>query len=188
MSTAHCTITAVDIEGFGRHTRTNTNQVRVRRGLYRAIQSSFDAASIPWASCRCEDRGDGALVLAPAEVRKTLFTERLPEELVDALAQHNRSHPVEEQIRLRLAVHAGEITYDDHGVTAASITHTFRLLEAPRFKTTVAHSSCVLAIIGSTWFYDEVIRHSEPSQPHAYASTNIRNKETTTRGWIRLLS
>src|SRR5689334_16176178 len=85
LTTAHCTIVIVDIEGFGRLIRTNTNQVRIRRGMYRAIEHAFEAAGIPWVSCRHEDRGDGVLVLAPAEIPKRLFAERMPEALVEAL-------------------------------------------------------------------------------------------------------
>lgn len=188
LTTAHCTIAAVDIEGFGQHSRNNINQVRVRHGMYRAMQSAFDTAGVPWASCRREDRGDGVLILVPADVPKALFVDRLPDTLVEALVGHNRIHPVEEQIRLRLALHAGEINYDDHGVTGSSITHTFRLLDADALKRALVESSAVLAVIGSAWFFDEVIRHSEGSRAASYKPVDVTNKETTTQAWIRLLS
>lgn len=187
LTTAHCTIAAVDIEGFGQHSRNNINQVRVRSGMYRAMRQAFDTAGIPWSSCRCEDRGDGALVLAPAQVPKALFVDRLPDTLAQGLAKHNRTHPSEEQIRLRLALHAGEINYDDHGVTGSSINHTFRLLDADMVKAALAESSAILAIIGSAWFFDEVIRHSESSHATSYRPGDVTNKETSTRAWIRLL-
>jgi hypothetical protein len=186
-TTAHCTIVATDIAEFGQYSRNNTNQVRIRRGMYRAMQQAFDAADIPWISCRREDRGDGVLILAPADVSKAMFVDHLPNALVDALTRHNRIHPVEERIRLRLALHAGEVNYDEHGVTGSSITHTFRLLDAEVVKRTFAEVSAVLAIIGSAWFFDEVIRHSEWSHARSYRPVDITNKETTTQAWIRLL-
>ncbi|MFE0021291.1 hypothetical protein [Amycolatopsis sp. NPDC059021] len=187
-ATAHCTIVTVDIEGFGRHTRNNTNMVRIRHGLYLAMRYAFDSAGIPWDSCRREDRGDGVLVLAPAEIPKTLFADHLPGTLLTALAWHNKIHPAEEQIRLRLAVHAGEINYDEHGVTGASIVHTFRILDSPELKRALEETSAVLAVAGSAWFFDEVIRHSEGSCAQAYKPAAITNKETTTQAWIRLLT
>ena len=63
----HRTIVAVDVEGFGDRCRTLPHQVAVREGLYRALQQAFCAASIPWAECHREDRGDGVLILAPPE-------------------------------------------------------------------------------------------------------------------------
>src|ERR1700742_3891005 len=89
----HYTIIVVDIVGFGDLRRSNSSQLRVRRGLYRALQQAFDAAGIPWQRCRREDRGDGVLILAPAYVPKALFVERLPEPLAATLAEHNKHHP-----------------------------------------------------------------------------------------------
>jgi hypothetical protein len=151
------------------------------------MQHAFDAAGIPWVSCRREDRGDGVLILAHANVSKALFVDYLPNTLVDALTKHNRIHPTEEQIRLRLALHAGEINYDEHGVTGSSITHTYRLLDADVVKSALAESSAILAVIGSAWFFDEVIRHSEWSHARSYRAADITNKETSTQAWVRLL-
>ncbi|NKE62146.1 hypothetical protein FXN61_37530 [Lentzea sp. PSKA42] len=187
LTTAHCTIVAADIEGFGQHNRNNINQVRIRHGMYKAMQAAFDAAGIPWSSCRREDRGDGVLVLASADVRKTLFVDHLPNALVEALKRHNRIHPPRERIRLRLALHAGEINYDQHGVTGSAINHTSRLLDAEVLRSALANSSAVLAVIGSAWFFDEVIRHSELSHAKAYRRAEVSNKETTTQAWVRLL-
>lgn len=187
LTTAHRTILAADIDGFGAYSRNNTNQVRLRRGLYGALRYALDAAGVPWHSCRREDRGDGLLMLAAADVPKSAFADRVPGALVEALVRHNRTHPVEERIRLRLVLHAGEVTYDDHGVTSSSITHTFRLLEANTVRATLTESSAVLAVVGSAWFYDEVIRHSEWSEARSYRRTTVATKETSAEAWIRLL-
>jgi hypothetical protein len=187
VTTAHRTIAVADINGFGQRWRTNANQVRLRSGMYSAMQHAFDGAGIGWSSCFREDRGDGVLVLAQAEVPKTLFVDRLPAALADALTEHNGTHPWEERIHLRLALHAGEVNFDDHGVTSAAINHAFRLVEAEAFKCALAESSAVLAIVGSAWFFDEVIRHSEQSHATSYRPAEIVNKETSTQGWIRLL-
>lgn len=187
LTTVHRTIIAADIEGFGRHSRNNTNQVRIRHGMYRAMQQAFEAVGIPWHSCRREDRGDGVLVLASAEVSKALFVDDLPIVLVDELTRHNKSHPPAERIRLKLALHAGEVNYDQHGVTGSSITHTFRLVDADVLKSALTESSAVLAIISSAWFFEEVVRHSEGSCSRSYRQAEVANKETTARAWIRLV-
>ncbi|SEQ76501.1 hypothetical protein [Lentzea albida] len=187
LNTAHCTIIAADIEGFGQHHRNNANQVRLRHGMYEAMRASFDAAGIPWSECRREDRGDGVLVLASADVRKRLFADHLPDALVEALSSHNRLHPPRERIRLRLALHAGEVNFDLHGVTGSAINHTFRLLDSDVLKTALGSSSAALAIISSAWFFDDVIRHNELSRAKTYRQVEAVNKETQTQAWIRLL-
>ena len=180
----HRTIVVVDVEGFGDLSRTNAHQVAVRAGLYRAMREAFGRAGISWDECGHEDRGDGVFVLVPAEVPKGLLAGSLPSALVTALCAHNVAHPGPERIRLRMALHAGEVRYDEHGVTAASVTLAFRLLEAAALKAALAGSPGVLAVIVSSWFFEEVVRHS--SAAPAYRPIEVAVKETTTTGWICL--
>jgi len=181
----HRTIVAVDVEGFGDRRRTNRNQLAVRQGLYGAMCEAFRDARIPWVDRDHEDRGDGMFILVSSEVPKSLFVESLPTALVSALLRHNGAHPDLEQIRLRVALHAGEVNYDEHGATAASINLAFRLLESDPVKEALASSPGVLAVITSSWFFEEVVRHS-PANATAYHPVSVTVKETTTTGWICL--
>jgi tetratricopeptide (TPR) repeat protein len=182
----HRTIVVVDVEGFGDRRRTTPHQLAVREGLYCALRQAFDHTGIPWGACRHEDRGDGVLFLAPAETPKGPFVETLPYALVAALREHNNTHPAEEQIRLRMVLHAGEVVYDDQGVTAGSINLAFRLLEARPLKVALAESPGVLALVTSGWFFEEVVRHSPIIDPATYRPIRIVVKETSTVGWICL--
>ena len=181
----HRTIVAVDVEGFGDRHRTNRNQVAIRDGLYGAMREAFLQAGIPWNDRDHEDRGDGMFILVGSEVPKSLFVESLPSSLVSALRTHNGTHSDLEQIRLRMALHAGEVNYDQHGATAVSINLTFRLLESAPVKGALADSSGVLAVIASSWFFEEVIRHNAIVAA-GYAPVPVVVKETTTTGWICL--
>ena len=179
----HRTIVVVDIEGFGDRRRTNRNQVAVRNGLYKIMQDAFYQAGIPWADDRHEDRGDGVFVLIPGDIPKSLFVESLPSALVAGLREHNASHPQEERIRLRMALHAGEVNYDEHGVTAASINLAFRLVEAEGLKASLANSEGLLALITSSWFYEEVVRNGA-ANANEFRRIWVRVKETSTVAWI----
>jgi hypothetical protein len=180
----HRAIVVVDVEGFGDQLRTNPHQVALRDGLYRAMQDAFGRAGIPWDNCGHEDRGDGVFVLVPAEVPKALLAESLPPALVTALRAHNDGHPKPERIRLRMALHAGEVHYDQHGVTAVAVNLAFRLLDAGPLKAALASSSGVLAVIVSSWFFEEVVRHGDSAA--GYRPVEVAVKETTTTGWICL--
>ncbi len=182
----HRTILVVDVAGFGDHRRNNVDQVAVRTGLYGSLREAFRAAGISWADCETEDRGDGALILAPAEVPKGPFVEALPGALVAALHAHNRCHRVEEQVRLRMALHAGEINYDEHGVTSASINLAFRLLDSAELKAELAESGGVLALITSLWFFEEVVRNSPHCDTTTYRSVCVSVKETSATAWLHV--
>ncbi|MFD8496832.1 ATP-binding protein [Amycolatopsis sp. NPDC059657] len=178
----HRTILVVDVAGFGDLRRTNLHQVAVHGGLYRVLTRAFAAAGIPWNVCEDEDRGDGALVLIPPGVPKSLLVEALPGALLDSLREHNRAHRAEEQIRLRMALHAGEIHYDEHGVVGRPVNLTFRLLELPVLKRALADSGGLLAVVTSAWFYDEVVWHSRERDD--YHQVRAKAKETDTTAWI----
>jgi tetratricopeptide (TPR) repeat protein len=182
----HRTIVVVDVEGFGDQRRNNAHQVAVRAGLYRVMREAFGRAGIFWDDCSVEDRGDGVFVLVPAEVPKGLLAEYLPPALVTGLRGHNGAHPRPERMRLRMALHAGEVHYDEHGVTGASVNLAFRLLDAAALKAALAGSPGVLAVIVSSWFFDEVVRHSPSGAEAGYRRVQVAVKETTATGWVCL--
>lgn len=182
----HQTVCAMDVAGFGGLGRTRSNHVAIRDGMFRAVEQAFVQAGIPWSECYQESAGDSILALAPVEVGKGAFAEKLPHTLVSALRAHNETHPPEEEINLRLALHAGEITYDSRGVTSPAIIHACRLLDAPPLKEALATSPGPLAMIASTWFYDEVIRHHSQHEPELYRQVIIEVKETNGHAWLRV--
>jgi tetratricopeptide (TPR) repeat protein len=182
----HRTILVVDVEGFGDHHRRDPHQVAVREGLYTSLQNAFQSTGIRWADCSHEDRGDGVFILASPEIPKALFVEALPLALVKALSAHNSAHRAEERIRLRMALHAGEIVLDDYGATATAINLAFRLLDASALKETLAGSPGVLALIVSDRFFDDVVRHGTETDATRYRPFRVRVKETSTVAWIAL--
>lgn len=182
----HRTILVIDVERFGDARRTNPHQVIVRDALYRVVQRALAKAGISWAACRHEDRGDGMLVLASAEIPKALFVDTVPDVVAAGLRQHNQRHPVEEQIRLRMALHAGEVQFDRHGVTSAAVNHTFRLVDAQQLRTALARSPGALALITSRWFFEDVVRHSAIVDPATFRPVWVAAKETSTAAWIAL--
>lgn len=180
----HRTIVIVDVEGFGDRRRTNPRQLAIRAGLYESLGAAFDAAGVPWEACEHEDRGDGVFVLVPPEVPKARIAERLPPALVGALVAHNAAHPGRERIRLRVALHAGEVHRDDNGVTSAAVNLAFRLLDAPALKRSPAASPGVPALIASSWFFEDVVRHSDVLDARTFRPVRVAVKETTTEAWI----
>lgn len=182
----HRTVLVVDVERFGSYHRTNPDRLVVRNALYRALRGSLARVGVVWNDCHREDRGDGVLVLVPSEVAKSLLVEWLPDHLVASLTEHNHSHGVGEQMRLRMALHAGEIHHDSHGVVGEAVNHACRLIDAPALKSALADSAGTLAVIVSSWFFTEVVRHCPGADAAAYRPVRVVEKETDTTGWIHL--
>ena len=175
----HRTILVVDVERYGSPTRTDRDRVAIRASLYRFLE-----ATLPWADCDSQNCGDGVLVVIPPTVPKSVLIESLPDRLTSELRTHNATHDGAQQIRLRLALHAGEVRYDDHGVVGTPVNHAFRLLDSTAFKTEFARSEGPLGVITSSWFFEEVVRHSDLS--FEYRPIRVTVKETDTVAWVRL--
>jgi hypothetical protein len=183
----HRAILIVDVESFSDPARTNAHQLAVRDGMYRALRQSFARARISWADCAVEDRGDGVLVLVSPEVPKSRLVTRVPVRLAEMLDRHNAACPVPERIRLRMALHAGEVHQDAHGFAGTSVNRAFRLVEAPPSRTALRTSSGVVALIVSDWFYDEVVRHHPAAGPSCFRQVRVVMKETEMTAWVRVL-
>ena len=183
----HCAILIVDVERFADPARTNAHQLAVRDAMYQALRQSFSSGRISWADCVTEDRGDGVLVLIPPVVPKSWLVTRLPAYLAEALVRHNAARPEQERIRLRMALHAGEVHQDPHGFAGVSINRAFRLIEAPASRAALRDSSGVVALIVSDWFYDEVVRHYPAAGPSYFRQVHVVMKETEMTAWVRVL-
>ncbi|WP_211363424.1 NACHT domain-containing protein [Saccharothrix saharensis] len=176
----------VDVEGFGSPDRTLPHQLRTRAGLYEVVREALAAAGVPWDGCYHEDRGDGVVVLVPPEYPKAPLVEVLPGALARAASRHNdRSHGAA-RARLRLAVHAGEVAFDEHGATSTSLTTAFRLLDAAPLKRALAESPGVVAVIVSESIFQEVVRQSAIVDPATFRPVEVAVKEVRERAWISL--
>jgi hypothetical protein len=182
----HHLIVVADIEGFGDPRRTEPHLRAVREGLDAVMRATFAAARLPWEDCYREVRGDAIFALVPAEADKAAFVETALPTLVTQLRVHNETHPEAQRIRLRVALHAGEVGYDAHGVTSASVIRAFRLCDAPSLKAALAGSPGVLAVIASEWLFDEVVRHIPAVAPGSWRSVPVAVKEVDATGWITL--
>jgi hypothetical protein len=182
----HRAIMVVDVERFGDPARTNLNQLAIREALYKALTAAFAESGIGWDSCASEDRGDGALILIPPEIPKACLVTGLPGMLAAAVSRHNTGSSVPERMRLRMALHAGEVYRDAYGVSGAAVNHAFRLAEAPAVRSALAASPGVLALIVSDWYFTEVVRHDPAAEPGSYRQVRVIVKETTATGWIRV--
>jgi NB-ARC domain/Tetratricopeptide repeat len=183
----HRSVLVIDVEKFGDPARTNADQVAVQDGMYLALEGALASAGVSRQGCVIEDRGDGALVLISPEVPKSWLVTRLPVRLAAALGDHNAACSVNARIRLRMALHAGEIHPDGYGVTGSAVNRTFRLVEAPALKSALDDSAGMLALIVSDWFYDEVVRHEPAAEPECYRPVHAVVKEKRAAAWIRVL-
>jgi hypothetical protein len=181
----HCVLFAVDIAQFTGDGRDDEVQLALREALYRLLIESFEGSGIPWRACVHEDRGDGVIVVIPAHMPTITVVDPLIKEIGTRLRRHNRLSSRVAQVRLRLAVHIGEVYRDGHGLAGKAVNHLFRMLDAPDLRQALRLSGTGLALIVSDYVYQSVI-HGGPgnADPAAYSEVIVRVKQFEARAWL----
>lgn len=179
-------ICVVDLEKFGADSRTQQNRMAIRRGMHTVVETAFTRAGIPWQASYRRDTGDGILIAVPAAgANKSAFVGELLTTLTELLDEHNETH-ADEVIRLRLALHVGEIAFDGFGPDGPGFIHATRLIDAAPLKAALAQSAKPLAVITSAYVHHEVVKQHDEHAPDAYRQVTVQVKETTGYGWIRV--
>jgi len=185
MAEAHRTIVAVDIERFSDPSRNSVALTRRRAGMYDVLDRAFTDAEIEFDQCTVEDRGDGALILVPPRFSRVRLVNSLPDRLTDALRRYNSTAPEESGLRLRVALHVGEVRQDDFGVVGLAVVDASRLVSSPQLKQEVRSAGEPIGLIVSDLFYRSVIANAPETDPDSYRMVHVRAKETDLTAWLR---
>ncbi|WP_308014120.1 adenylate/guanylate cyclase [Streptantibioticus parmotrematis] len=176
----HALVLVTDVEAFS--PRSDVEQMRVREDLYRELRAAFGPQA--WRACRCEDRGDGVLVVVPPGVPKAaVFGEALPA-LDAALACRRRGDPT---LRLRVAAHAGDVRFDGHGMGGHAVNHAFRLAQSEPLRAALARARGDSALLVSDALHETLAHDGHPGvDPAAFHPVDVEVKETRARGWLHV--
>ncbi|HKS44892.1 MAG TPA: hypothetical protein VJT49_07195 [Amycolatopsis sp.] len=184
------TRTILSLDAEGSTTRTNTGRALLRRVMYQLLEEALRVSGItPEHHDDFSDRGDGVLVLIRPvdEAPKTLLLTTVIPTLSALLAEHAAREP-DQRLRLRAAVHAGEVHYDDRGCYGEDIDLTFRLLNAPALKRTLRQADAPLVLAVSQDIYRSLIRHGyEGIDGNAFEPLmRVRMAGRWVRGWVQV--
>lgn len=172
------TLIGLDIRGFSDPGRNATDQLSLRRRMYDITLSAFAMGGMRWRDFYHEDRGDGALIIAPSSISGASFLTPFAHHLAALLHRDNTSTSETGRMKLRVAVHRGHTYRDAHGVTGQPLNHLFRLLNAPDFTKAFAATDADLALITSEEFFNATIAGNALINPGAYQPLTITCKET----------
>lgn len=177
---------AFDIQGFSRPDQRT--RVTLRTALRDLLSQSLSSAGINWTQLEMADFGDGALVLLDPQVSKTRPLYPLLSQLARSLARHNSTLPSTARLRLRLAVHSGEVQRTRHGFVGEDLDVAFRLLSARTLRSRLARSSADLVLIISDRVYERAIVHPRTRDGHYEFPTRPGQRRTRHRQGMGLSS
>ncbi|WP_285497009.1 cyclic nucleotide-binding domain-containing protein [Actinomadura sp. NBRC 104425] len=185
----NCTILFTDIVGFSGAHRTDEDRLVVRRVMYDLLRGALEHSDVPWEPCHREDRGDGALVIVPAEIPTRRVVDPMLARLTAGLRRHNRTAGEATRFQLRVALHVGPVVPDDQGVSGLAIIQTARLLDAPVLREWLDRTQADVGFIASAYVYEFVIAHAPgPVNPASYQRVTCKVKDAELTGWMHLSS
>jgi hypothetical protein len=160
----------------------------IRAVLEQACHAAFGAAGLDWDRCRRQDTGDGFHLVAPPGVQKRRLLHPALPGLATLLRAHNGRAPENLRIRLRVALHAGEIRLDpDGGASGSPFEILARLLNAAPLRTALldAPDSVPIAAILSQHFGEETVGHfGVGPAADAFVPVDVQEKAYRGQGWI----
>lgn len=177
--------------GIGDSTaRTDMAKADLRYAMYDMLDNALCSSGIiPAYRDNFIDRGDGVLTLIRPvdQVPKTLLLNQVVPTLESLLCNHNAGLP-SRYIRLKVAVHAGEVHYDRGGCFGEALDITCRLLDAPEVKRTLVRVMPPLALVVSEMIYQSVVRHDyQGIDGRAFEGRVVVNVAGQChRGWIKI--
>ena len=179
----HMSIVVVDVTGFGR--LDNLSQLQVRRSLNLAVRRAFRRAGIRW-SLSIEDRGDGMIILVPAQKSTVEVLDPVLPVLAAQIRRHNESAHL--RIRLRISVHVGVVHRDATGWVGSDLTTACRLVDSPVVRLHLhRRPEADLVVAVSEQVYQGVVAHRyRRLDPAAYEPVHVSVKELSTRAWVQV--
>ncbi|WP_460999991.1 hypothetical protein [Streptomonospora sediminis] len=176
--------------------RGNVALRQIRAALMAALRAAFERSGIAWADCIRDDLGDGIRVAAPAGLAKSVLIHPLIHELAVRLRAHNRTAAPQTAVRVRVALHAGEVYVGGQGgaggatsAVGSPLEILARMVDAPALKTALAEApeGVSVALLLSQHFYDETVRHGYAGiDPDTFHKIAFTTKEYTADAWLHL--
>lgn len=168
--------------------RGETHLQAIRTVLRSTLSGCFADAGLDEETFVRLDTGDGYYFVAPPGLPKARLLYPLLPELSTKIREHNLKSPPGTQLRVRVALHAGEIRFDSDGTVSGSPFETLaRLLDSGplRQATQDGASGTPVAAILSSHYYEETAVHGyEGLAADAFTAAQVQVKEYSGQAWL----
>jgi hypothetical protein len=174
----------ISIEGYGRHGAQE--QYCARQGLNSVLEAASAASGVEWTTWSRQSSGDGEMAVLPPGIDTAQFIGGFVSGLKSALSAHNqKSVP---RLRLRVAMHEGNVRTEPSGFVGATVVTAARICEAAEVRQHLAaQSGTDLVLAVSDIVYQDVIGHDvDGLAPSCFTRTAVTNpqKGFTVIAWV----
>lgn len=167
--------------------RPAVNAANIQDALRRMEDRALASARIDRLLVKRQARGDGAILALPGDVAKELITSQFAEALREAVEEHDAECDSQESIRIRLALHAGDVIEGEGEWAGQAVVAACRLVDSAVIKRVLAASvPSPLALIVSSDWYNAVVKEGYVSR-QGYREVWVQEKTFAGRAWVKVL-
>ncbi|WP_250284134.1 hypothetical protein [Frankia sp. CiP1_Cm_nod2] len=180
-------LVVVDIEGSSE--RDTPTQVDLRHRLKLVVEDGLDAVGLSarhGTAPSIQDRYDSLLIAIDPAVSLADLTDTFLDRLATALRHDRKRASPAARMRLRVAIHDGDVLIDDDVISGRHAVEVCRLVDAdPLREAFTAAPEADLAVIVSDRVYQSVVAEDYGRvPPSAYQRVDVTIKSLRTRAWI----
>ncbi len=184
-------IMVADIESWS--SRDSHTQKNLRQRLREVLNLAFAESGLPWrkwadAAVSAADRGDGLLIVIPPNVSIVRLLDPFVDRLEVALRHDRKLHSEPARMRLRLAIHDGEVLAESSGWAGHDVIEACRLVEAEPLRQALRdYPEANVAVIVSERVHRGAVRDGYGSiRPETFTEVDVAVKTFRSRAWIHL--
>ncbi len=154
----------------------------------RLLSEACRSAGIDRGHWHRQPQGDGEFALVPADVPKPLLVDDFVGHLVSGLRRYNRDQMPPTRMRLRVAMHHGEVRRGRMGYSGELPVLLSRLLGSDALREALnAVPAADLVLILSDRMYEDAVRDGyRRLVPESFRRVRVVSKNFDGHGWIHL--
>jgi hypothetical protein len=177
---------AADVVSYSR--RSNAETELLQRDLVDVLSRARRAAGIRDAVVRPQPQGDGQFTVLPVGIDESAVIPALLHELGAGLAERDTAVPVEERMRLRVALHRGLVKEGSNGWVGSAAIAVHRILDSKPLRTAVTDhpAACYVLALPDVLFRDVIVHAVEPPRAAQFREmlVDLPEKNFIERAWF----
>ncbi len=180
------TVLALDAVRFSQ--RGTLVQLAWRRGLREVVEQALERTGIPADAVRLQDRGDGFLGVVAAGIPKARIAADFVRELRIALRAYNRTRNDTGRVRLRVALHHGDVIVDDTGFAGQPTVVAARLVDAPPVRQVLQDipSEDLALIVSDELYAATVAERLRGLDPGEFRRVDVEVPKFSGTAWVQV--
>ena len=175
---------SVDATGYG--SGDDQRQSDIQAGLLDVLDQAAASAGLDRDRWERQGAGDGEFSVLLSQTAEGRLVGDFPRHLAAFLDRRNGDAPLQNRLRLRLAIHYGTAIADVNGRSGQGPVEVARLCDSDPLRVALKESGADLAVMLSDRIFTDIVRHGHALSVASedFREVKVKVKEFRERAWL----